>query len=633
MSKHLRIDKVMLNGFRRDYVFQFGSGLNIIAGPIGTGKSSLFELIKYGFGGDGVIKAEVQNSVQSVSLIVHFGETTLMLTRALGTGLVTVARHPDGEMVGEFPIARRKDVEDISSFLLQQVDLEPVQMPSSRARPSRRKTTFSFFDVFKYLYLPQEDIDTSVVGHTEQYYEPKRLGTFEILFGLTNEEIYRLSVGLGEIKDELLRLRGEEGTIRNFLRAVREETEETLKLRIEHLSAELELAEIELAQLKRQTRTAGEVSEEALADLASLEDEATQLSTSSLAAQAELARLRAIQHQLELDLQRLDRAMSAETTLSSLQFQVCPNCQQQLRPRDIPENHCSLCLQPVDPEVVLDALHEERETLLRQLKETSELIEGAEGTLEASQSAHDVAVERLRRRREEVDRATRDVVSPMLSAMESLVRKSEGISREIAVSRRALLYWERLGSLEEDIAATESEEQSLNERIAAAQQEMAVARAHIQVVSELFDGICRDIRVPWYEGGRIDTDDYLPVLVGETSFERLSAGVKTLVNVAYHLAALVFTLTSPTAKLPTLLMIDAPRKNLGADDDDQSIGVHLYERLAALHREHGEECQLLLADNDVPDVARSFVRYQLSYVEPLIVDAEHPGPDNVERIG
>jgi hypothetical protein len=59
-----------------------------------------------------------------------------------------------------------------------------------------------------------------------------------------------------------------------------------------------------------------------------------------------------------------------------------------------------------------------------------------------------------------------------------------------------------------------------------------------------------------------------------------SGGMKTIVNIAYFLANLTWSLRDPTALLPRLLITDSPRKDHGAGAEDlRGAG-----RIAALGR-------------------------------------------------
>jgi hypothetical protein len=86
--------------------------------------------------------------------------------------------------------------------------------------------------------------------------------------------------------------------------------------------------------------------------------------------------------------------------------------------------------------------------------------------------------------------------------------------------------------------------------------------------------------------------------VGDTAFEDLQASgggastalniayhltlLTTALNIAYHLTLLTTALDHPDVLLPSLLIIDSPRKAIGTVDRDRELGRRIYTRLATL---------------------------------------------------
>ena len=109
--------------------------------------------------------------------------------------------------------------------------------------------------------------------------------------------------------------------------------------------------------------------------------------------------------------------------------------------------------------------------------------------------------------------------------------------------------------------------------------------------------------------------------------------MKTLVNDAYHLAALRYALVYADSLMPLLQVIDSPRKNLGSGPEDRVLSENLYRRIRVLQDAFNDSFQMIVADNDAPDIAREFSTTLLGYENPSIPFADHPGPEHVQSIG
>jgi hypothetical protein len=238
--------------------------------------------------------------------------------------------------------------------------------------------------------------------------------------------------------------------------------------------------------------------------------------------------------------------------------------------------------------------------------------------------------------RGELDARTRELVSPRFEAIAhtaAVVASSE--ARLEAVDRIAT-YWVQYRILEGTIASLLEEERRINDAIEAARARLAARRQRLHDLSEIFDEIVRFLQVPWYESARIDSDSFMPIVNGRP-FQKLAVagGMKTIVNLAYHLALLTYGLAHPDeVAFPDLLIVDSPRKNVGAAPEDRALTERIYRRFRMLADNYGHRVQILVADNDLPPIAADFVHaWPVDYEHPSVPDVVHPGPENVERIG
>ena len=83
MTTRFRLDAVTLDTVEGPVHYPFPSDLTVLAGPTGVGKTTLLELVKFGFGGDGLLAPVALQSVNDVTLDVIIGDSRLRLSRSI----------------------------------------------------------------------------------------------------------------------------------------------------------------------------------------------------------------------------------------------------------------------------------------------------------------------------------------------------------------------------------------------------------------------------------------------------------------------------------------------------------------------------------------------------------------------
>ena len=114
-----------------------------------------------------------------------------------------------------------------------------------------------------------------------------------------------------------------------------------------------------------------------------------------------------------------------------------------------------------------------------------------------------------------------------------------------------------------------------------------------------FGRVLTSWNLPWVTTVVIDRDTYLPVVNGQP-FESLQAsggGIATSVNLAYSLTLLAFGLDHADVLVPSLLVIDSPRKVFGNNASDRQRAAEIYSCFRTLSDAYGERLQLIIADN------------------------------------
>lgn len=638
MTSNIRIHKLDVVTYENRYSYDFTVGINMVIGEVGSGKSSMLELIKYALGGNATLTPAVEEGVRRVSLEITVGETHCVLARDVN-GPVLQALELDGSLIEPLSVARRQNLRRSSEFLLDALNLPQLRV--TNVRPTARSQPLSFFDIYAYCYIPQTEIDRSVVNHLDNTRRSKRVGAFELLLGLVDERAASLKVRIGELEELLIEERRPLATIDRFLFDSGTVSEEELARRNAALDQRINRAERRLDELRDELGVATAQTAERQAQVVDLAEQARKVAELVASLQEERNQRHLLTAQVRLDLERTERTEAASSILGPIVYQKCPRCLQGVERDRFSTEFCYLCGQEEsfnlgadggeDPEPRLAA--KERSRLESLLVELSELEDQGQRELEGAMAQQRIVALALHEFELDVDKDTRAQVVPRHAAiMEASGERATATAEREAIERSVKLWRER-ARYQKRVDALEGELEGLRNELRHAQDSLAKRRNRISELSEVFNEIIRALDMPWYEGAYIDRSTYLPMVNGVSMEKLLSGGMKMMTNVAYHLALLTYGLSSRATQIPNLLIIDSPRKNLGSTEQDQAHAQKFYRWISALTGAHHGRFQIIVADNDPPGADTPVSsRIELSHAAPLVRDLPHPG-EGVATIG
>ncbi len=324
--------------------------------------------------------------------------------------------------------------------------------------------------------------------------------------------------------------------------------------------------------------------------------------------------------QLETQSGRLTRAIVAGQYLMDFEFVCCPRCGAQIDETRGSVETCSLCLQEPQPSLTRDDLIREQERIEAQMLECRELIE-SHGERLAEQKNQMAEIRRRRERlAQELDFLTRSYVSDAASAIAERARKRASLDASVGKFEDYLKLFERSDELALSLVTLEEKRSMLEGEFQVVAGRRAEAETRIQFLERELDQILSTFQAPRFTNAeqiRIDRETYLPIFDGRRFDDLSSQGLEVLVNVAHALAhqrtALALGLI-----LPNVLFIDGLTSNIGHEGEDRARIEGVYEYLMALSGEVGEQLQIIVADHDVPQQAREFVRVEFSENSRLI---------------
>jgi hypothetical protein len=636
MTVTFRIEAVRLDTTNGAVGYDFPGDLTVLAGHTGVGKTTLLELIKYGLGGDGLLAPVARDYVTDVHVSVHVGAQRLQLSRGLDDArrrkvrvldLVTRDRLPDCSVGG--------DERPISNLLLGAMGLDAGLRAAARgSRSTSAGNEITFNDIFRFMYVPQSEMNRDIASSQDGYYNPKRKSVFELLFGLTSGDMLQMRSRINTLRGEIDAAENEAAIVRKFLEDAGLTSRFDAQLESESARADEAEAKAMLAGLQAQLGEIIDRRTQVLRDL--LKD-----------AESTLAEARALAHELRRqkgdyeterrrvmqDISRLARMASAGLRLASIEFSICPRCTQRLDQRAVSAGSCPVCLQPDIVSGLAIGDQYESEQLGDQLGDIEYQLTLIEKQEQEAIFAILSKTDLVSSLTAEIDQRTADRVTPRLQAYaDAAASAASAVERQRAIER-VLMQWDQAGDLSLKTETLAGERARLQRELAEAEGHLAHRKT--EVFGELdaeFRSTVMDFGIPSITSASINPDSYLPILNGRPFLEASSGGgIITATQVAYWVSLVTVAARRHDTLVPAFLMLDSPRLALNAEDD---IAGQMYRRFATQVAAAPGRFQFVIADNELPsDPGLNIAEIAFSYEFPTVSSIAHPGPASVEPLG
>lgn len=615
----LQVNSIELVGGER--TIELGPGLNVIVGPIATGKSTLVSLLRALFGASPTMPVEVEENVSSIRAELMIGSDIVHVMRRLVTTDTALVEVVDGDDAMLLPAKRPTATRDLTyaSWLLRKLGLPEIEVPAAPTKPDSAPTSVSVIDYLNYSFLRGDEIDNSVFGNTNPYRDIKRKYAFEIIYGLYDEKVAGLQAELRAIENELGYLRGEQAATGRIFEGTELESIEAVRVALYDRETSLALLrqhESELAQMAVETLGTAELRQQVEQASAAIAAEREGL----LAIRAQLEDLYALDQQLRSQQGRIVRALIAEEVLVDFEFVVCPRCGQDLSAERAEVDACVLCLQPEPHHRHVDSLEAERERLEEQIEETATVLDGRAVERAAREAQLEQAIAGRDQLAEELERITSAFVSDRQRAIEVAAGQRATLAAEIGKYQAFLKILERAEKSGARVTWLTSRREKVREELDELTTRLRRGQNNIAALTERFEQYVRRLEVPTFGAelsATLDSKTYMPI-VSDRPFERLSSqGLQVLVNLAHALAHHTVAIDRGLS-LPGLLVIDGPSSNVGTEGFDSQRLEDAYDLLAEVAEQYSAELQLIVVDNNIPARANKWVRLRLEEDDRLV---------------
>jgi rubrerythrin len=617
----LRIERLVLQPTTREVTFR--PGLNIVAGPITTGKTTLLRLCRILLASPvEALPPEVREHVAALSGGILIGASRYDVVRELVSTDTAKVEIANEDVALRLPALRRDATAPTTygRWLLSELALPELEVPSAPTRPAESTMTpVSINDYMLYCRLGQDEIDSSVFGHNNPFKDIKRRYVFQILYGLYDVETARLQEELRTTELQLKTIEAEAAAFESFLTDTAWENRAALEADLTAHRARLAALHADAQAMAEQAGRSPEAQELRLR----VQDQDRQLSElreSLRREQRSAEQLTELAAQLESQSARLTRSIVAGSRLLDIDFQVCPRCGTAVASDRASEEDCYLCLQTPTAQATRHDLIAEQERIDGQLVETRQLLDAhARRQVELEESV--ASGQTLRQ----------ETAAALDAAMSEFVAdEAERISERAAVRARLesetqrfedyLAFYAKLDEARTSRATLERRRDELVTALETSAEKRQSAEERIRVLEKWFAHYIEAFDTPRFEGSpraAINRDNFMPIVNGRTFGQLSSGGLRTLTNLAHALAH-HRAAHEQGLGLPGFLLIDAIQKNVGRDEYDTQRVEAVFRELVTLGAELGEDLQVIVAANDVPAFAEGHVVLRLSEEDRLV---------------
>lgn len=627
MGGHVRFVKLVLTSPAKNYAVEFHAGINLIAGPMYTGKSSVLELLDYALGAsmppnypeltkcsdvlvEMVVNGEtltLRRNLKSTSAKAHLYEAALLqVLTGEATPIEILLRHNQTQP-------------SISLAILERLDLATFKVKTAPTKEDSDTNSFSLRDLLFLIYIDQDRM-----GSKTSFFEDvpakaiKWKAAFEIVHELFDASAAALAEALSNALKNEEELKRYLENARRFLDQFRIPGTEDLLKDETRLLEELKVAE----ETQRDHRKVERTNLGASSLLADRRNRMAEEERTLHAREDELQRsgrqLGRLRVQYQRELSQWEFLRESQTIMGSIPVSLCPACLQNVV-TDAPKDsaHCGLCKQELRKQPQDVPVENQIRAVRRRIADLDAYLEDLSTSRSRLEQQRAVLVTAINESDQTLRRVTESTILPATRAiletneLASLLRKQlERVREQLSFRRRARGEGSNLALLQEKIEKLRAEEGQ-------ARQNRLSPEEVIKDLTAWYQALLAEVGFPTLHNAYIDQVTYRPFVRGQPYPALSSKGAIALSVTLWHLTLLEFAIKPQSrSRFPRLLMLDSPLNHVGraADDSefrDQKLVDAFYAMLRRLHQ-RSDEFQLIMVDNHPPSSARDLIAVEFT---------------------
>lgn len=606
MSQALKLKKLTLKGFRKDYTINFKEGLNFISGPISTGKSTILEMVNYALGSkkhkDYI---EVKASCTDVELEVWLKGELFKISRPLFNFDKSIKLYKWDTVLGKFndefeilEVGSPQESNSLSYFLLEKLGVPEITISNQ---------AFSFRDLFKYSYVSQPEIDSENLLDERNYTIAfKRKPTLEIIFNSLDHFLQSLKELRKTKKEDLDKFYDKKFAILSFLQSVNlfgniGDYNEQWKTITTSISEKQE----ELNDLKNQSKIKDDRSRALEAKMFLIRREINSYDEGKEELRRYIEKLILLRNQYQIEVVKLDYLILANGKFQKVEFEKCPVCLGEIH-SEKEHDKCYLCgnsLTELSQEEE-QAIKLERKRIGAKLNQLVEFIELKQTEIRDFDNKIKSNQESLNSINEKINNIQSVYVSPYISKVEELNQAIGELREHLKKINENVKIQKEFSQIADEITSEELKLQQLIEDIKKLEEENIGSDKIFAELSKTFDNTLKAFDFPKLSNAYIDSSSYIPYVRGIRYNDLGSLGAVTLITVAYFLSILKISIQLKKTYHPGLLLFDSISSNLGRDSyttedefKDDKIFKSMVKHFVDFSQKNKEQVQIIIINN------------------------------------
>lgn len=633
----LGIKRLILIGHRKNYTITFHPGVNIIYGDADTGKSSILRIIYYFLGGKQIkLDNELNSSVINAVLEINISGTYYCIQRDLynATRTIDVYSCAFEQIKNNFPkkyassVSKSSDdLKSLSEFLLEELNFPSVQLKQAPTRDNSDTARLSFLDLFKYIYLDQDDVgSTHMLNIGNPILEVKNREVLKYIFNILDTNIADLGVEISEKTKEQNSLTSQYQVISKFLTDIDFESIENIDNKILTIEDETEALTSQLTDLNGRI-----VGDSALYE--GLKDALNTINMNIISFESKksdslenIERFGRLQNDYKNDIEKLKSAAQAKNIIGRLteSSTTCPICDARVSLTGISEEFSI-------PEE--STVKQELNAISRRSRDLIQIIADNQQKVSECSSILSELYEEKNRAKQFLDEELEKSISPYLTERDAIVTELAYLKERRSKYQQGLKVRNQQNSIADHIGRLESSITKLKNKLSELKENAPSIGKLLKSLGKDLDHYLEKVNIKNRFGVAISEKSFLPI-VRDIEYRLInSGGLRTIVSIGYLAVLLKAKLTMDT-NAPSLLMIDTVGKFLGKTEErektdtdlqaDLQEGVadpekykNIYEYLFDLSEEFenkGKLCQIILVDNDIPsEIAQRNKGFQVAH--------------------
>jgi len=637
LSQGLLLKNLILHGHRKDYRVTFHPGINIIYGDADTGKSSILRLVYYLLGGKQIkIDEEISSSVKYAVLEITINGAPYCISRDIfnPTRDIDVYSCKYSEISNTFPEKYKSTItkgddqnKSLSEFILEALELPAVRLKQAPTKDSSETARLSFLDLFKFIYLDQDDVGSAHMLNIGNYVlETKNREVFKYIFNVLDSGISEIEVDIASKTQEKTQIANQYSAISHFLTQTEFKSTEDLDKEISNIDNIKIEVKSRLLDLNKRMTSDNELYEGLKDALNTINLNIEQQEEAKSNALRSIERFSRLLNDYQNDIEKIESSLSAKEFIG----------------RDVQEKtSCPVCETIIDIGDISDKfdipndtrLKSELTSIKRRSKDLKQLISDNRSDLESANSILAELYLEKNKAREIMDEELSSSISPYLAERDAIVKELAQLDERREKAVHSLRVRNKQAALADQIGRLEGTIEKLKIKLDELKKDAPSLDNVLKDLGTDINNFIQQVNIKNHHGVGINEKTFFPKVRNIEYRNINSGGLRTIVSIGYLASILLQKLRKET-NIPGLLMIDTVGKFLGktpeASDDSQIDsendvdGVadpekykNLFNALVAVAEEFDNKdklCQIILVDNDMPlDVAYENKGFEIAH--------------------